>query len=93
MEGFVVVVPNGTPSDETKPESFFNNPQTWNSGIGVSLIAGNRSASAKGIDDVGFLTALVQTVCQKVKIDAMRMYAAGHSNGAGMAYRLVSERP
>ena len=36
-EGFVVACPNGTPSNESKRESFLRNPQTWNSGQGTSL--------------------------------------------------------
>ena len=92
-EGFVVVFPNGTPSDEAKPERFFGNPQTWNSGAGTSLAAGELSAEAKGIDDVGFIAELIEAVAARTKIDKQRVFIAGHSNGAGMAYRFASERP
>ena len=61
-EGLVVVFPNGTPSDEAKPERFFGNPQTWNSGAGTSLAAGELSAEAKGIDDVGFIAERMSLV-------------------------------
>jgi polyhydroxybutyrate depolymerase len=91
-EGFVTVFPNGTPRDESKSESFSRNPQTWNSGAKLSLSSGASSAIAKNIDDVGFLTQLIQRVCRQLKIDPRRIYVAGHSNGAQMAYRFASER-
>ena len=84
--GIVTVFPNGTPRDESKPESFSRNPQTWNSGAKLSLSSGESSAIAKNIDDVGFLTELLQRVCRQLKIDPKRIFVAGHSNGAQMAY-------
>jgi polyhydroxybutyrate depolymerase len=91
-EGFVTVFPNGTPRDESKPESFSRNPQTWNSGAKSSLSSGASSAIAKNIDDVGFLAQLIRRVCRQLKTDPRRIYVAGHSNGAQMAYRFASER-
>lgn len=92
-EGFVVAFPNGTPSDELKRASFLRNPQTWNSGEGTSLAANNTSAHAKNVDDVAFLTTLIQYIISRTTIDARRIYIAGHSNGAAMAYRFARERP
>ena len=92
QEGFVVVFPNGTPSDESKQESFLGNPQTWNSGVGTSLAANETSAHAKNIDDVGFIAALIEHVASTTSIDRRQVFIAGHSNGAGMAYRVASER-
>lgn len=92
-EDFVVVFPNGTPSDESRPENFRSNPQTWNSGQGTSLAAGDRSAEAKNVQDVNFITGLIEYVKTRAKIDPLRIYIAGHSNGAGMAYRFACERP
>jgi polyhydroxybutyrate depolymerase len=91
-KGIVTVFPNGTPRDESKPESFSRNPQTWNSGATLSLSSGESSAIAKKIDDVGFLTQLVERVCRQLKIDRKRMYVAGHSNGAQMAYLFASRQ-
>jgi polyhydroxybutyrate depolymerase len=90
-EGVVTVFPNGTPRDESKPESFSRNPQTWNSGAKLSLSSGASSAIAKNIDDVGFLTQLLDRVCRQLKIDPRRIYVAGHSNGAQMAYLFASK--
>jgi polyhydroxybutyrate depolymerase len=92
QEGIVTVFPNGTPRDESRPESFSRNPQTWNSGATLSLSSGALSAIAKKIDDVGFLTQLIERVCRQLKIDRRRIFVAGHSNGAQMAYRFAAER-
>ncbi|MBF8296694.1 MAG: hypothetical protein HW389_3239, partial [Bacteroidetes bacterium] len=92
MEGFVTIFPNGTPKNEKRRESFVGNPQTWNSGGKKSLAAGELSATAKEIDDVGFLGELMERVQREIGIDPKRIYVAGHSNGAGMAYRLGFER-
>lgn len=92
-EGFVAVFPNGTPGNEKSPESFIRNPQTWNSGQQSSLASGERSATTKGVDDVGFLKTLVEWISRHTAIDPKRVYVAGHSNGAAMAYRFAFERP
>ena len=92
QQRIVTVFPNGTPADESRPQSFSRNPQTWNSGATESLSSGPRSAAAKKIDDVGFLTKLIERVCRQLKIDPRRIYVAGHSNGAQMAYLFGSEQ-
>ena len=91
-EGIVMVFPNGTPKNEKRSESFFGNQQTWNSGGKESLAAGESSATAKEINDVGFLSELIERVRKEVMIDPNRIFVAGHSNGAGMAYRFAFER-
>ncbi len=91
-EGFVTVFPNGTPKYEKRPASFLGHPQTWNSGGKESLSAGELSATAKDVDDVGFLANLIERVRKEVKINPKKIYVAGHSNGAGMAYRFGFER-
>jgi len=44
------------------------------------------------VDDVGFLSALLDSVSRRVRIDPRRIFIVGHSNGAGMAYRFGVER-
>jgi polyhydroxybutyrate depolymerase len=41
-----------------------------------------------GVDDVGFITAMVSDVEKRIAIDAARVFATGMSNGAMMALRL-----
>ena len=42
-------------------------------------------------DDVGFLSALIDTLHQRYSVDLSRIYATGFSNGGFMAYRLACE--
>jgi polyhydroxybutyrate depolymerase len=58
---------------------------TWNAGRCCG------SAKRDDVDDVGFLSALVEEVAGRVPIDR-RVYATGLSNGGMMSYRLACER-
>jgi polyhydroxybutyrate depolymerase len=91
--GFVSVFPNGTPKDENHPESFLSNPQTWNSGAEGNLSSGHGSATDKNVDDVGFLAELLDRVRHELKVNPKKIFVAGHSNGASMAYRFSMEHP
>lgn len=73
---YVVVFPDGTGA---------GNLHTWNVG-GCCGFALNQ-----GIDDVGFVRALVADLGQRLEIDEDRIYATGHSNGSMMAHRLAAE--
>jgi polyhydroxybutyrate depolymerase len=76
-EGFVVVYPFGTGERE---RLLF-----WNAGNCCGF------AQRENVDDVGFVRALLERLASEINIDAARVYAAGMSNGAMMAYRLASE--
>jgi polyhydroxybutyrate depolymerase len=56
----------------------------WNDARGV--------VARQDVDDVGFLTALVEHSRRTLPIDPRRVYASGISNGAMMSYRLACER-
>ena len=43
QDNFVAVFPNGTACDETRPENFLRNPQTWNSEQGFIISSGGIS--------------------------------------------------
>jgi polyhydroxybutyrate depolymerase len=45
----------------------------------------------KNIDDVGFISALIDELIKKYNIDSKRVYVTGMSNGAIMSYRLGCE--
>ncbi len=92
-ERFVLVAADGTPSDESRRARFVGNMRTWNSGVGAGLSTGENTAFAKRIDDVGFLIALLDTVSARTRVDPKRVFVAGHSNGAGMSYRVAAEHP
>ena len=77
---FVVVYPDGVGvlADD-------QGPQAWNGGYCCGRAARDR------VDDVGFVRALVDTLVRELPVDPNRVFAAGHSNGAIMAYRLACE--
>ena len=62
-------------------------------GIGGSWNAGGccDPAAEDGVDDVAFLTALIDELLATQPIDPARVYVTGFSNGGLMAYRLACE--
>ncbi len=77
-EGFVLVRPAGS-------GRLARRLLTWNAGTCCGW------AQAQGVDDVGFLRAVVADVSSRTPVDRARVYAAGHSNGGMMAHRLAAE--
>jgi len=78
---FVVVFANGT--------NRFENSQvlrTWNSGHCCTYALENN------IDDVAFLTFLIEELGEVLSIDSARVFVSGLSNGGMMANRLAAER-
>lgn len=59
----------------------------WNDGRGVEWYR----AHTEDIDDVGFISALIDELSAKLNIDSKRVYATGISNGGMMSYRLGCE--
>jgi len=74
---FAVVYPNAA------------NDGNWN----ACGTVGNASTNGNGIDDVGFLTKLVDKLKTEIAIDPGRTFAAGSSRGGFMALRLALEAP
>jgi polyhydroxybutyrate depolymerase len=58
--------------------------KAWNAGGGCCGIP-----AKTGIDDVGFITAMVSTIEQALPVSADHVYATGISNGGIMAYDLA----
>ncbi len=71
-EGFILVVPNGTEG--------IGKWRGWNCGF---LNLGNADA-----DDIKFTSDILDQVEKDLHVDENRVYVAGHSNGAMMAYDL-----
>lgn len=56
-------------------------------------IVGDYSANALDIDDVGFMTRLVDKLVAESGVDPDRVFATGVSRGGHMAFRLALEAP
>lgn len=80
--GFLVVYPDGSPT-RLGPRNL-----VWNAGRCCAVAAADRD----DVDDVGFVVALVTELRARYRIDADRVYASGHSNGAMLSLRLACER-
>lgn len=83
--GFIAVAPDGLPAQPRLTPNFVSNPRVWNSG--QLLPRSPRSL----IDDVTFCGALLDEIERLANVDKDRVYLSGHSNGAGMAFRLGAE--
>lgn len=77
QEGFIVVYPDGVAGTL--------NIRTWNAGGCCGYSMNNN------IDDVGFISAMIDTLVAQHAIDTLRIYATGMSNGGFMSYRLACE--
>ncbi len=64
------------------PDGLF---QTWNAG---GCCGG---AQISNVDDVGFISAVIDVMTTSYRADKNRTYVAGYSNGGMMAYRLACE--
>ncbi len=61
--------------------------RTWNAGGCCGW------SQQSGLDDVGFLVALIDDLTARYGVEPTRVYATGMSNGGMMAYRLACEAP
>ena len=77
---FVVAYPDGIGA---RPDG--SGPQTWNGGYCCG------PAAREGVDDVAFVRQLLDGLRAELPVDPSRTFAAGHSNGAIMVYRLACE--
>ena len=79
---FIVVYPDGI---EIGGASVLATGHVWNGGKCCGRAARVR------VDDVGFIAAVIDRVSEDHRVDPDRVFAAGHSNGAIMSYRLACE--
>ncbi|MGL4621997.1 MAG: alpha/beta hydrolase family esterase [Chroococcidiopsis sp.] len=84
-ESFIVAYPEATRPDSSQPPSFRYNPPAWNDG------SGRFHAAERNIDDVNFIRKLLDHLMANYSIDRRRIFVAGFSNGASMAFRIGAE--
>lgn len=83
--GFLAAAPDGLPAKPGQPIHFFHNPRLWNSGQLRDPLPRSK------IDDRKFFNTLIAELRRLLNIDPDRIYVTGHSNGAGMTFRLGAE--
>lgn len=76
-EGFVLAYPDGTVDSRGK--------RFWNATDACCNFDG------KPVDDVAYVSWLIDDVAAKVPIDPARVYVVGHSNGGFFAHRLACD--
>lgn len=79
QEGFLVAYPNGT------HRRFTGRLLTWNAGDCCG------DAREARVDDVGFISAMLDMLGTAYPVDPRRVYVTGFSNGAMLAHRVGSE--
>jgi polyhydroxybutyrate depolymerase len=82
--GFILIFPEASRRNQSEPANFRQNPQLWNDG---SMRFNTH------VDDVGYISSLIDDLDSRLSINPKRIYATGFSNGASMAYRLGQELP
>jgi polyhydroxybutyrate depolymerase len=78
--GFLAVFPDGTGVGADGTDL-----RTWNAGYCCG------SAARNDVDDVAFIDLLIDTIEADYSVDPTRVFAAGHSNGGMLSYRLACE--
>lgn len=78
--GFMVVYPDGLGRTAQS-----GTPQTWNAGHCCGY------AMKQKVDDVGFISALIDSLVANDQADPKRIYVTGLSNGGMMAHRIGRE--
>lgn len=79
-EGFIAVFPDGTPPHPDMPAQFLFNPRLWNDGSGSGTIG------VEHVDDLGFISAMIDFLEVRYSADPARIYCTGFSNGASMTF-------
>lgn len=75
----LVIAPEGTVEPKPPMRQFWNATEVC------------CDLQASGVDDVGYIRALIAEIRDEYHIDPQRIFVFGHSNGGFMAYRLACE--
>lgn len=76
--GFLLAYPDGTIDR--------NRQRFWNATNACCDFGGTR------VDDVAYLTAVIDDMAARYRVDPRRVYLVGHSNGAFMSHRMACDR-
>jgi polyhydroxybutyrate depolymerase len=78
-ENFFVAYPNGF--------GLFGRLQHWNAGHCCGF------STRWGVDDVGFISTVIQQISRHVQVDSSRIYIVGYSNGGMLGYLYAARNP
>jgi polyhydroxybutyrate depolymerase len=78
-EGFLVLYPNGI--------TLFGWLQHWNAGHCCGRAMKDR------VDDLGFVSTVIEEVREHFRVDPSRIYMVGYSNGGMLAYLFAAQKP
>jgi len=81
QNGFIVVYPAGTQANQNYTDRLL----IWNDGRPF------QNGSYSPVNDVGFVSAVLDDLATWFRIDPKRVYASGFSNGAQFTYRLAKQ--
>lgn len=85
-EGFAVAYPNGTPA------RLAGGIRTWNAGgDGDAWRCTSGRACEEGVDDIAYMSDLLDDIEARVNVNTDRVYFTGLSNGAAMSYAAACE--
>lgn len=91
QNGYLLLAPNAVVPRENgrgfNTHNILLRDTNWN-----DLMGGRYNATAE-IDDVGFITKLVEWAIDNRNVDSRRVYITGHSSGGNMVQRMIIERP
>jgi polyhydroxybutyrate depolymerase len=82
-EHFVAAFPQGTPPFPNLPANLLTNPNLWNDHRPNIKIA--------KVDDIAYLSAVLDDCQRHANIDPKRIYITGFSNGASMTFYLATQ--
>lgn len=81
-EGYIAVYPDGVHKQDGRLKI-----RTWNAGTCCDYAMHNN------VNDVKFISTLLDELSDKFHIDTKKVYVSGMSNGGMMAYRIAAELP
>ena len=85
--GFIVAYPDGT-GEKLGDKGI----RSWNGGqIGWCTSGNCPPSQITNVDDVGFISRLIDDVSSRYLINSKRVYLTGHSNGSQLAQRLACQ--
>ncbi len=89
--GFILAIPQGTGKKILGKIIGSWNSGNWSGSKKLTPISCCGYAGDNNIDDVGFISKMIDEIKSNFSVDEKKIYATGMSNGAMMSYRLACE--